>query len=427
MRGAGSKGLRLSCVAVWVLWGLACSKTSDDDSEDASSDAPSAASLGEEAPATGTPVKIGLITDGGDCNQCAAAAGEEPVAKAAVAWLNQYRHGVAGHPVSLDICVDDLDPGKAADCANQMIRDDVAAVVIGSNGVIETSWKLLHDAHIPVINNGATNAVLLQDPESTFVINDPYAQIVDYPIAVAEKAGADRVSAMVIDLPIATGVYKGTTERTFEDAGVELDVVPVPIGTPDMTPQAQQVVADNPDGTVVIVGHDQFCIPALNGLRAAGFEGSTIVISQCLTEATRKAVPGDVLDGLLTASIAPVGEDDDPSMREYRAVLAKFADEAGEEVDPNEVVGLGVFQSFGALSAATQGLQGEVTPASVTAAIKAMGNEELPASGGRVFRCNGKASTFGPALCSSSMAVATLDSHGDPAKYTVENNSPIGD
>src|SRR6516164_1891623 len=69
-------------------------------------------SLGPAAPATGTPVKVGLITDGGCCGATAGA--EQPVATAAVQWLNQYMNGLAGHPISLDVCVDDLDPGKGS-------------------------------------------------------------------------------------------------------------------------------------------------------------------------------------------------------------------------------------------------------------------------------------------------------------------------
>ena len=63
----------------------------------------------------------------------------------------------------------------------------------------------------------------------------------------------------------------------------------------------------------------------------------------------------------------------------------------------------------------------------MTAALQAMDNEVLPASGGRVFRCNGKASTFGPSICSASTVVATLDGTGNPKKYTTENNEPIPD
>ena len=135
--------------------------------------------LGPQAPATGEPVKVGFITDGEADGS--AAQNEEPVAKATVQWLNEHMNGLAGHPISLDICVDHLDPGTATDCANQMIRDNVAVVVIGSNGVIESSWNLLHDAHIPVINNAVTISTLLEDPDSTFIVNDPLAQVVDVP------------------------------------------------------------------------------------------------------------------------------------------------------------------------------------------------------------------------------------------------------
>jgi branched-chain amino acid transport system substrate-binding protein len=366
-------------------------------------------------------VKVGMITNGGDCSGCAAGS-EEAVAKATVPWLNEHLDGLAGHEIELDLCVDGLDPGKTTDCANKMIRDEVAAVIIDSNGVIETAWKVLHDAGIPVINNAATNRALLEDDTSTFVLNDPFAQITDFPIEVAKDKGADAVSVVIVDLPIATDSYDRATEQLFADNDIDLDVVPVPLGTPDVTPQAQQIVADNPDGVVIVVGPDQLCIPTLNGLRAVGFTGTTVLISQCLTDATRKAVPGDVLDGVLTASVAPVGDRSDESMEQYRAVLDTYGK---DDVDPDDAVGIAVFQSLGALSVGTRGLQGEVTPASVIGALRSMDNAELPGSGGRLFRCNGRASRSGAAVCSRSMSAGTLDEDGTPAGYTVENNEPI--
>ena len=417
--------------AVLVLMAAACGASSPGGSRSSgpsSTPLPAAGaagslSLGRAAPATGSPVKVGLITDGGCCGATAGA--EQPVATAAVQWLNQYMNGLAGHPISLDVCVDDLDPGKGSDCANQMIRDNVAAVVIGSNGVIETVWKILHDAHIPVINNAATNKALLADSASTFVVNDPYASIVTLPISVAKDKRAKKVSVMVVDLPIATDIYSGSTPSLFRQNGLDLNVVPVPLGTPDMTPEAQRIVSENPDGVVSVVGPDPFCVAAFNGLRAFAFHGTTIAISECFSsDATIKSIPGDVLNGMLTSSIAPVGDSTDPSMRQYVAVLDKYAKGS---VDPKDAVGLAVFQSFAALSVGTRDLTGAVSPASVTAALKSMKNEVLPASGGRLFRCNGKASRFGAAICSTSVSAATLDAHGNPMKYTVENNAPIGD
>jgi branched-chain amino acid transport system substrate-binding protein len=430
VRRIGPTGLVVLC-AVLALVTTACgaSGSTRPKSSGPSSTAPTAAgsvgstSLGPQARATGTSVKVGLITDGGCCG--ASAKAEQPVATAAVRWLNQYMDGLAGHPIALDVCVDDLDPGKGTDCANQMIRDNVVAVVIGSNGVIETVWKVLHDVHIPVINNAATNTALLQDSASTFVVNDPYASIVTLPISVAKEKRAKKVSVIVVDLPIATDIFKGFTPRLFRENGLDLNVVPVPLGTPDMTPQAQRTVSSNPDGVVSVIGPDPFCIAAFNGLRSFGFRGTTIAISECFSsDVTTRAIPGDFLNGMLTSSIAPVGDGTDPSMRRYLAVLGEYAKGS---VDPKDVVGLAVFQSFGALSAGTRGLTGPVTSASVTAALKAMKNEVLPASGGRLFRCNGKASRFGAAICSTSAGATTLNAHGDPMKYTLENNTPIGD
>jgi branched-chain amino acid transport system substrate-binding protein len=229
---------------------------------------------------------------------------------------------------------------------------------------------------------------------------------------------------IVVDVPAATEIYDDRVERLFDRAGIELEIVPVPLGTPDMTPQTQQIVADNPDGVVVIVGHDQFCIPALNGLRAVGFTGTLSTISFCITDAMREAIPAEQVEGMRFGSEAPVGDKKDPSMRQYQRILKNFGT---DQVDPEDLPALTVFQSIGVLGVGTKKLEGEVTPASVTAALRAMDNEVLPASGGRVFRCNGKASSTGPAICSVSTVTASLDEDGNPQKFSVVNNKPIGD
>jgi branched-chain amino acid transport system substrate-binding protein len=384
---------------------------------------PTAVLLGPNAPATGAPVKVGFITDGDTCAQCSGTRYEAAVAQATVPWLNQHMNGLAGHPMTLDVCSSNFDPGAASDCANQMIRDNVVAVVIGSNGEIETAWKILHDAHVPVINDAATNSPLLNDASSTFVLNDPYAQVINLPLALAKEKGAKKVTSIVIDLPIATDIYKGSTPDLFKQNGIELKVVPVALGTPDMTPQAQAIVANNPDGIVSIIGHDQFCIPALNALHEVGFTGTVQTISECVTDSMRKAVPGSVVKGVRVAALAPMGDSTDRSMQQYQAVIDTYAK---SHVDTSDVVALGVFQSLGAISVATHDLTGAVTPASLTAAMKAMKNTVLPGSGGRLFRCNGKASQFGVAICSASVLSGTLDEHGNPVGYTVEYNAPIG-
>jgi branched-chain amino acid transport system substrate-binding protein len=426
-RTRGSARVIAACLALLLAFGAAaCGDTEgglgpgSDDSVFVADDA-----LGEPNTASGTPVSIGLITNGGDCPDCTSGtADERPTAEATVAWANEYLGGIGGHPIELEVCVDDIDPSKAADCANQMIQADVAAVVIGSNGVISSSWEILHDAGIPVLNFSATEEAMLQDDQSTFILQDPVSVNVDLPIAIAERIDADQVSVIVVDLPIATEVYEGEGARSFEAAGIDLEVVPVPLGTPDMTPQARQIVSDNPDGVVMIVGHDAFCIPAIDGLIAAGFRGTIGTISFCTTAAMVEAIPPEVLNGLVVAATSPIGDDSDASMLQFHAVLNEYAT---SDIDRTSAGAVSMFSSFGALALGTQGLDGEATPESIIAALRAMEHQELPAGGGRYFRCNGNASEANPASCTVSVLSATLDSLGRAASYEVVNDQVILD
>jgi branched-chain amino acid transport system substrate-binding protein len=373
--------------------------------------------------ATDSPVKVGLITAGAACDGCATGF-EEPAAEAAVGWLNAKRNGLAGHPMDLVTCITDNEPGKAADCANEMVRQGVVAVVEGSSGTIGTSWTIIHEAGIPFINHSTTESAILEDDRSTFILYDPLAQTVTLPIETAKAQKTKKISVIVVNYPSATEIYD-SAKSIFDDAGVDLDVVPVDLGVSDMSNQAQQIISDNPDGVVSIVGHDAFCIPALNGLNAFSFEGTITGISNCITDAMREAVPPEVIEGMAFGSEAPIGaKKPDKSMREYRRALEEYA---SEKVDPEDLPAVTVFQSFGALSMGTKSLQGDVTPQSVVAAMKGMDNEVLPAAGGRVFRCNGKASDFAPSICSASTMASRLDSSGEPTKYTLENNEPVPD
>src|SRR5262245_20909734 len=179
--------------------------------------------------AAGAPVKVGFITGGGECNGCTAG-DEEPAVKAGAKWLNATQNGLAGHPIELVTCVAANDPGKAADCANQMVREGVVAVVEGSSGTIGTSWKIVHAAGIPFINHSTTDEPIVQDAQSTFILYDPLSQTVTLPIAVAKENKAKKVSVIAINVPAATTIYETAADK-FKDAKLDLKVVPVDIGT----------------------------------------------------------------------------------------------------------------------------------------------------------------------------------------------------
>jgi branched-chain amino acid transport system substrate-binding protein len=365
-----------------------------------------------------------LIGTGADCAQCSeGGALEEPAADAAVAWANEHLGGIGGHPIELLVCDNELDPSKATDCANEMVSAGAVAVILGADATV-TAWEVLHDEGIPVMNHSTTQSSLIGDPDSTFVLLDSVALTLEFPIGAAVDAGVDKVSVIVVDTPAATDIYTDENLEKFEDAGLEVEIIPVPLGTADMTPQAQQIVQDNPDGLVSIVGHDAFCIPAIQGLQAAGFTGSIAIISFCNTDAMREAIPSDVVDGMLLAASDPLGDPSDESTQQYNAVLDEFAT---SDIPRDASSPSAIYSDVAALAIGTASLEGEVTPESVIAALRSMPNEVLPGTGGRLFRCNSQAVEANPSSCSASGLSATLNAEGFPESYTVFNDEEIPD
>jgi len=370
--------------------------------------------LGTKDPAKGTPVKIGVVSNG--TTSTLGTSPEPEVSQATVKGLNDYQGGIAGHPIEREVCTDNNDPGKALDCANQMIADKVAAVAIGSDGLSSTIWGALHDAGIPVFLYGAPDPKITADATSTFVMGNSRSALLGLPVAVAKKEKAKTVSVVVIDVPAATAFYTSPTgAQMFKDAGIGLDMIPVAAGTADMTPQMQKLTSSNPKGVVFVLGNDSFCIAAFNGLRTAGFKGTITTLPACVSDATRTAVPADFLKGMKISASSPLGDPKDVSMKQFAAVMKKYG---ASDVNLDESGPAAMFEVLGAMNVATKDLKGEVTPQSVIAATKGMPWSVLPGTGGLHFRCNGKADPDQPAVCSSSTLAATLDAQGKATTYT---------
>jgi branched-chain amino acid transport system substrate-binding protein len=227
---------------------------------------------------------------------------------------------------------------------------------------------------------------------------------------------------VAIDVPAATSYFKNQGPADFSKQGLEMELIPIAAGTADMTPQMQRLVSNNPKGTVFVIGNDAFCIAAFNGLRAAGFKGTITSIPQCLSDATRTAVPGDFLKGMKIAATSPIDDPKNPSMKQYYAVLDKYG---ASSVDKSSIGGIAMFEALAGTSVATKGLKGDPTPQSIAAAAKAMPWSVLPGAGGVHFRCNNKADATQPAVCTNALLAGTLNAQGKVVSYTPVGDDPI--
>jgi branched-chain amino acid transport system substrate-binding protein len=368
--------------------------------------------LGPVDEAEGEPIPIGLISDGRSPSVDQSI--EFDVADATVAYLNERRAGIAGRPIELATCETQLDPGRATDCANQMVEQGVVAVLVGSSGVLEDAWRPLHEAGVPTVFFAASGASVLGDDRSTFVLTNPQGGLIRVPIDLAERNDAGRVTAIVIDVPPAVEGLESNA-AAFEDAGLDLELVRIPPGTADMTSQLSDVVDGDP-GAVLVLGNDSFCISAFQALQALAFDGPITAVTQCITDATRDALPAGSLEGIEVGAPVPVGVEDGTTEL-YRAVAAEY----GDDIDTTRIAGVGTFVAAAGFATAVEGITGDVTPESVIAAMRAMPESDLPGAGGLRFRCDGEAVPGSPAVCTPGSLTTTLDADGQPTAY-----DPVG-
>ncbi len=421
-----SRPLLLACIlAVVAMLFAACTddSASDDDSDSDSTEDTTGASSGEdllgpEDMATGEPVKIGILSDG--ATDAFDNTDELRAGEATAEYVNTHMAGIGGRPIETVPCEIGADPGGAADCANQLIEAGVVAVTLSQSAVAESVWEPLHAAGIPTFFLAGFGEPLQQDDQSTFLLANPVTTFFGLPVAVAEAEDADKIAFVLIDVPQAVDLFEADGPALLDELGYEYEVVRVPPGTAVMDTQMQQVAASGAE-VAHVLGNDAFCIAAVQGLRAVAFDGQITLVNQCVTDATREALAGQ-LDGVNVLSQLALGDTGDESYQKYLAVMDAY----GEDVtDVENYVAMGGYAIVASLASALQGIEGEIDPSTVAETIKSMDEADIAGAAGATFQCGGSADPAQPSVCTNQWLRAQLDADGNAASYTVEDSSDL--
>lgn len=185
-------------LTVLVLLVSACGNSSTDNS---ATTADAAKVLGAQNKAAGSPVVLGMISDGK--GTAVDQTDEIKGAQAAVAYANDHLGGINGHTIQLKVCSTQNVAAQATACANQMVTAKASAVLGGTLAQADQAIAVLSAANIPEFYSQASSALALTKPHVFSMTN-----AVNYfstPAAYAKQQGYQRATEVVIDVPGASG------------------------------------------------------------------------------------------------------------------------------------------------------------------------------------------------------------------------------
>lgn len=408
----------LAALLALTTFAAACGGDDDDaggsDSDTTETTADAAEVLGEPNPASGEPVKIGLITEGGSEAIGSQAELTETGAEIAVEYANEYLGGIGGRPIELIVCGTKSTPAGAQDCSNQMVEQGVVAVTMPFNGQGEATAPIITQAGIAYLT-GSGNGASELTADGAFALTGGYPGTLGAFAQHAADQGYGKFTMIVIDVPSATQAAEALGGMVFGKAGVDYEVVTAPPGTPDLTPQLQAAVDGGADA-IGLTGDVTFCTSFLQAYQTLALDVPKYLIGPCIDSSVLESY-GDVIAGsYLATNTQADGEDAEI----YAAIVAKYGD---DDIDPNPIRSTGVAAGVGSvlnLVRALEGLEGDITKDTVMAQMKAAKDVPLFLAEGQTFTCDGTAVPIMPSVCSAGFFIGTLT-----AEAEVQDPTPV--
>ncbi|MGV9709044.1 ABC transporter substrate-binding protein [Gordonia sp. NPDC003424] len=394
-----------------TLGATACSSSSSDEGSSAAS-APTT-TLPANA-AKGTPIKIGFLSSEGGAAVSLPEYREG--AEAAVKYVNNNGGGLAGHPVDLVVCKQQEDPTSATACANQFVEDKVAAVLTGGTSMGPAVVPIITGAGIPYVTLNGTSAVELTSPDVAALSAGLPGTLTSVATASKEN-GINSVTIFASDGGGMGNIISQMGAPIFKGFGVDLKVVPIPLGVPDPTPLVTSGLSSKPGG-INIIADPATCASVLKAVQTTDPTVKKMLIPPCLDPSVTKVVGMDTVKGQIGLTATDYLSDKPDSVL-YRSVMAQYAPDLS-------VTGPGSsgYQTLLGFVRATNSVTGDPTPAALKAALKSSKNVEMPAGGGITFTCNGTAVPQMPSICSSQMLYGTINDQGVPVDLKLTGQAP---
>jgi branched-chain amino acid transport system substrate-binding protein len=388
---------------------------------------------GAPVAADGEPIKIGVQNLEGDPN------GSFPeyslAIQAAADYVNAELGGLGGRPIEIVLCKSVVSPDDSQRCANELAAEGVE-MAISTINFFGNHFSIYQGSNIPVLvgtpitigdftspgvySIGAGGGCLGVHTGLVQFATQELPEITGNPVSKVSVPWADTPPGVVCYYDLEAkplDVLNGATEGAAELAGSMPDLthigVPVAPATPDITPQATEVLDFDPD-VIIFSAQGADCWNFVDGLGRLGWtpEQVPLVLSGSCIDFTAMAAAGDLAKGIYitgteNAVLSPLDQIEGLHL-EYATTYQTKGLEYGLTEDDlfKGFAGQG-FSAIMNIWEQAQTIDGDVTGEAISAAFAATDGSQ-PAFGGSPLDCAGAPEPY-VAVCSSSVSITQWD------------------
>lgn len=382
---------------------------------------------------SGEPIRIGVQNLEGDPN------GSFPEyslgVQAAADYINAELGGLGGREIEIELCKSIVSPDDSQRCANELSASGVD-MAISTLNFFGNHFAIYQGSDIPVI---VGTPITLADFTSEGVysigagggclgVHTGLIQIATGEIEELEGITVNKVGVPWADTPPGVVCYNdleakpldvinGTTPGDSARAGEKPDLtyigVPIAPATPDVTPQATEVLGFEPD-VIVFSAQGADCWNFVDALGRLGWTPDQIplVLSGACLDFDAMEAAGDLAVGIyLTSTENGILTPTEGLEGQHLDNASTYQTKAPEYGMPEDLVFTGFGgQGFSAMMniwETAERIDGEVTGESISAAFAATDGSE-PAFGGSPLDCAGAPAPY-TAVCSAPISLVQWD------------------
>jgi branched-chain amino acid transport system substrate-binding protein len=353
------------------------------------------AALGSESKATGSPITVGLL----NLESGAVTFPEySAAAKAAVSYINDYKGGIGGHPVKLDVCATDGQPATSARCAGQIADKQPAFILGGADIGGPGSFPIYKKAGLAYLGGIPFTPVESNAPNSVQFISISIGDNLAAAKYAVDQFHPKKAVVLYTDDTQGKAVGVGVITPALKAQNVDTKAIPVPPSSGDLSSVAASAIQEQPD--LIYVNTPNACPQILKALKAVGNTAKLAGIELCTSPPALKTA-GDAAEGIYVADpfdSLGAGTDD---TKLFLAAMGKYADKSV----PLDSIAQAGFSSVMNIQERLNDVK-TLDTKSILAAFK--DGQPHPNFMGHEYTCDGKQLAANAAICNAYQRIKTV-------------------